>query len=80
MEQPGDGVLDELNKRLVAESLIEKSRSGRVTAYPEVTRFSSGSVPANAHLPQPPPPHPLTHSPLLPARPLGPLAPRPLFS
>jgi hypothetical protein len=37
MEQPGDGVLDELNKRVVAESLIEKSRSGRVTVHTEVT-------------------------------------------
>jgi hypothetical protein len=35
MEQPGDGVLDELNKRVVAESLIEKSRSGRVTVHTE---------------------------------------------
>lgn len=33
MEQPGDGVLDELNKRVVAESLIEKSRSGRMTRH-----------------------------------------------
>jgi hypothetical protein len=37
MEQPGDWVLDELNKRVVAESLIEKSRSGRVTGNSEVT-------------------------------------------
>jgi hypothetical protein len=35
MEQPGDWVLDELNKRVVAESLIEKSRSGRITRHPE---------------------------------------------
>jgi hypothetical protein len=35
MEQPGDGVLDELNKRVAAESLIEKSRSGRVTGCSE---------------------------------------------
>jgi hypothetical protein len=33
MEQPGDWVLDELNKRVVAESLIEKSRAGRVTRH-----------------------------------------------
>jgi hypothetical protein len=38
MEQPGDWVRDELNQRAVAESLIEKSRSGRVTGYPEVIR------------------------------------------
>ena len=35
MEQPRDGVLGELNKRVVAESLIEKARSGRVTHYSE---------------------------------------------
>jgi hypothetical protein len=38
MEQPGDWVLDELNKRVVAESLIEKSRSGRVTRHSERAR------------------------------------------
>lgn len=37
MEQPGDWVLDELNKRVLADSLIEKSRSGRVTGYTEIT-------------------------------------------
>jgi hypothetical protein len=37
MEQPGDCVLDQLNKRVIAESLIEKSRSGRVTGPPEIT-------------------------------------------
>jgi len=35
MEQPEDRVLDELNKGVVAESLIEKSRNSRVTGHPE---------------------------------------------
>ena len=41
MEQPGDGVLDELNKRVAAESLIEKSLSGRVTGNSEVACLST---------------------------------------
>jgi hypothetical protein len=52
MEQPGDWVLDELNKRVVAESLIEKSRAGRVTRHSygarvTVTRARSPFIPAN---------------------------------
>jgi hypothetical protein len=42
MEQPGDWVLDELNKRVVAEPLIEKSRSGRVTRHSENALIPAG--------------------------------------